>query len=167
MRLVQLCRWISLTYPRGVVTVHLIIMVIAASYALRIKFDPNIAERFGPHHPLAVSIRYFNEHFVGTNTVEIFVKGDADNLLSPRTLAYFASIHDRLTRIPEVKSVSSVNDLFALSIGPLTTRPTTACPILRPPPPPVCGWSSCCNPRRYGRSSLPRNNLRGSPPTLR
>ena len=67
----SMCRWISMTFPRSVVTIHLVGLAVAVSFSLHLKFDPNLTERFHSSHPMPVSVSYFNKNFSNTNVVEL------------------------------------------------------------------------------------------------
>lgn len=110
--LVQFSRWASTKYPRTIIAFHLILVLIAAFYAVRIKFDPNLTQRFHASHPMPIDVDYFNQRFYGTNVIEIFVKANADQLISPPNLRHFAAFCQHLKQLPGIESVTSLNDLF-------------------------------------------------------
>lgn len=113
-RLIATCSWITTSYPRTVVGLHLIGLVVAIYYAMGLQFDPNLTQRFQPNHPMPVSIDYFNTNFCGTNVVELFVEGDSKELLAPENLEKLQVLQNKLLAIPEIQSVTGPNDLFFL-----------------------------------------------------
>jgi hypothetical protein len=109
---VEACARCSLTCPRVVIAVHVIIMVIAAVAASRLEHDADIPGRFARRHPLRQSIDFFNDQLFGTSTVELMIQSSPDQLLSPETLAGLAELEKRLTELPEVRDVISIVALF-------------------------------------------------------
>jgi len=125
---IAVCRWISTTFPRIVVAVHVIGLAVAIYYALGLSFEPNLTQRFQAKHPMPVSIEYFNANFCGTNVVELFVAGASDELLKPENLERLREVQNRLLQMPDILSVSGPDDLFALVHRTIDYQTSTGLP---------------------------------------
>lgn len=112
--LIEMLKQLSMQHPRFVVAANLILIATAAAYATNLKFDPNLIQRFDPGHPMPISTEYFNENFFGTNVVEVFVSGNPERLLDPQNLERLNRLRERLLELPEIHSVTGINDLFLL-----------------------------------------------------
>ncbi len=126
--LVQLCRCISLRHPKTVVLVHLGILALAALAASRVRVEPDVPSRFPSSHPLRQSIAFFNDHFSGASSIEVFFRSDPDRLLSPETIEGLVQVEKRLEDVAGVESVQSLATLFQVvdrSLGGPGALPAT------------------------------------------
>jgi uncharacterized protein len=112
--ILEACKWLSTKHPLSMVTFHVILLSLAAYYSTSLTFDPNLIQRFHPRHPMPVSVEYFNQNFFGTNAIEIFIRSDTQQLLSPENLATYGRLKQRLLELPEIGAVNGIQDLFAM-----------------------------------------------------
>ncbi|MBW1984478.1 MAG: MMPL family transporter [Deltaproteobacteria bacterium] len=64
-------------------------------------------------HPLRVAGRYFNKNFVGSNTVDVYIRASESNdLLQPEMLRKIAQCQQILEDQPEISKTHSLVDLF-------------------------------------------------------
>ena len=114
-KLVECCRRFSLGFPRTVVAVHLLIVVGAVYVISRMEYDADLPARFSPTHPLRQSIDFFNQEMFGTSIVEIIIRTDSSELLSPATVSGLAEFERRLAELSEVRDVISILAAFRVT----------------------------------------------------
>jgi len=99
--------------PRTVILVLAIVCggVIAGFHRMTIGTD--FQQRLEEDHPLRQDALYFEEHFVGANTLMVYVGSDEEQgMLDPDRFARLAALHDAVAAIPGVSRVTSLVDLM-------------------------------------------------------
>jgi uncharacterized protein len=85
--------------------------VIAGFHRLTIGTD--FQQRLNADHPLRQDALYFEEHFVGANTLMLYVRaGEEQGMLDPDRFARLAALQDAIAAMPEVDRVTSLVDLM-------------------------------------------------------
>lgn len=125
---VGVCRHCSLTWPRTVIGIHLLIFVAAVIAATRTHLDADLPARFVPGHPIRESIDFFHEEIAATTCIELVLQTDPDETLSLRTLKGLAQLEQRLGALPEIQSVSSITTAFRLVDSLLGSDPDREVP---------------------------------------
>ena len=111
---VQWCQHVSLNRPRTVVALHAIAISLAAAGASQLHYDADLPARFRSDHPLRKSIDFFNDEIFATSTIEIMVKADPEQLLSPEMLHGLVQLEDKVRELPKVNDVLSMLELFRI-----------------------------------------------------
>ena len=122
------CRHVSLGWPKTVVAVHFLILVVSVAFALRTRLDADLPARFVQGHPIRESIDFFHEEITGTTAIELMVKTDPDSTLDLTTLKGLALFEERLRALPEVQNVSSITTVFELVDNLLGAEPDRGLP---------------------------------------
>jgi predicted RND superfamily exporter protein len=98
--------------PRAVVALFGLLMAAAVFGAWQLTFETQFSRRLGPANPIRVGLAYFQQHFPGTNPLDIYIDtGRRDGLLSPALFAKVAELESAVEQRPEVVQVASVVDL--------------------------------------------------------
>ncbi|MDP8256327.1 MAG: efflux RND transporter permease subunit [Candidatus Alcyoniella australis] len=100
--------------PRTLIALFALLGLVAVYGMTRMHVETDFAKRLTYDHPLRVDARYFNAHFGGANSVDIYVdSGEIDGLLDPELIGLVAAYQRDLARLPGVTRVSSIVDLIA------------------------------------------------------
>ena len=99
--------------PRTVVAAFLVVAVLAVAGAPGFTFDADFERRFDEDNSLTIDSNWFKEHFVGTNTLDVYVTApQEEGLLEPERLRAVAALQDDLVALPGVDSATSLVDLL-------------------------------------------------------
>ena len=113
-RFVGNCRLLSLRWPRTVVAVHLLILLVSVSLAVRTHLDADLPARFVRGHPIRESIDFFHREIAGTTAIEMTLRTEPSETLALATLQGLAQLEKRLEAVPEVQNASSITTVFQL-----------------------------------------------------
>jgi len=130
----SMSRWLAnltLAWPRTIVTLHLVLIVVALAFALRVEIGYDFTRRFLGNHRFPQVARFFNVEFSGTTNLELFISGRPEELLAPKTLAAVQRLESRCRQLPRVRSTRSLCSLFevvndAANLSELPTTPVVA-----------------------------------------
>ena len=112
---VNACARTSVSRPRSVIAVHLVVMVSCVLMTLRLDHDADIPGRFPATHPLRQSIVFFNTAMSGTTTVEVLVRVPPEDLLAPRTISSLAMLERELMELAAVRNVISTAGVLQMA----------------------------------------------------
>ncbi|MHC4600631.1 MAG: efflux RND transporter permease subunit [Planctomycetota bacterium] len=91
------------------------VLVLSVYGVFQIHVETDFLKRLKPDNPIRVDHRYFQEHFHGTNTLEIFVELPRKEALhDPSLLAKIQEFEDEVCGLKAVDSVLSVLDVVSL-----------------------------------------------------
>ena len=109
--LVRGCAWLSTRHAGWVLAGFVLLMVPIFWGFARFEIETDFAQRFGPDNDYRVDQRYFEEHFIGSNTLEVFVEAPEDGGIADTELfTRIAGLHDSLQALPQVDQVFSPVD---------------------------------------------------------
>lgn len=99
--------------PRTVIAVFIAFMVLCLIGLLRLRIETDFVRRLGETNPVRKDQAWFDTHFAGTNTLDIYVETpEADGLLDAGLFRSIASFQDRLEHLPAVDKGISLADLM-------------------------------------------------------
>ena len=111
-RLLDWFRNTARRWPRRVIAAFVVVAAIAGAGVPLANLEADFSNRFRDDHPLSIDNKWFEEHFAGTNSLELFVdSGEKNGLLDPERFALLNSYQERLRALPNVDSVLSLVDL--------------------------------------------------------
>ncbi len=126
---------VSVQYPKGVVVVFFALMALAGLGTTQMHVDADLAGRVGADHRIQVDARWFGEHFVGDNVMQVFLEGPEDEaFLDPGRLAAVARFQAAVQDLPEVDHTMSLVDALrqlheALGVGDGQTLPDSSAAV--------------------------------------
>jgi predicted RND superfamily exporter protein len=112
-RALNLCYRFSTRHSHLVVVVFAVVLVVSLYGISRITIDTDFAGRLDEDNSVQVSQRYFEEHFEGTATAEIYVHAASpEGVLDPDLFAATARLEAALEARPGVDRVISLVDVM-------------------------------------------------------
>lgn len=105
---VHQCRHLATKHPRAVIAACCIIAMVLAWAISRCELYSDFPSRFGEDHQVRQSSRFFEEHFLGSNTIEVFFK--QEDPLSPKGLEQHEQIVKSIEQVASVRRVFSLLD---------------------------------------------------------
>ncbi|MCJ7771767.1 MAG: MMPL family transporter, partial [Desulfobacterales bacterium] len=104
---------ISFKIPWVIIIIFVVFFAAIITGITRFTIETDFAKRMSVDHPLRVDGRYFNKNFVGSNTVDIYIRTfEPDDLLQPEMLKKLAQCQKILENQPEISRTHSLVDLF-------------------------------------------------------
>ncbi len=101
----------DLHHRRAVVSVGVVVLVLGASSATRIRVDASYIRDFPPDHPARVHHEAIDAAFGGASPLSIVIESDVDDTFTrPEMLRAVASLQDWLEAQPEVGGTTSLVD---------------------------------------------------------
>jgi predicted RND superfamily exporter protein len=120
----------ALNRPWVVCTVLVLVLGFSIFGLSRLTIETDFSERLDESNQIRLDGEYFNQHFCGSNFLEIFVEAPQSNgLLDPQAFSGIRAFQKKVQQLPEVDKVVSLVDLIE-SIGkemnPESGKPRTA-----------------------------------------
>jgi predicted RND superfamily exporter protein len=110
----------SSAHPWAIVAVFAAIVALSGWGIARMRIDTDLSGRMPEDNPLRVAERYFDQHFRGTNCLELFIdSGEPEGILDPDLFAEMAAFQRQLEGLPEVSRVLSLVDVVRTMHGHL------------------------------------------------
>jgi len=107
--------------PRTVIAAFFLFLGLCAVGLLQLEFETDFSQRMPEDHPLRVAERYVQQHFAGSNTVDLYLEtGQQDGLLDPAVFGKIAECQDAMPRLAGVTRASSLVDLIEVLHRELT-----------------------------------------------
>ncbi|MBW1641792.1 MAG: MMPL family transporter [Deltaproteobacteria bacterium] len=104
---------ISFKIPWVIIIIFAVFFAVIITGLTRFTIETDFAKRMSFDHPLRVAGRYFNKNFVGSNTVDVYIRASESNdLLQPEMLRKIAQCQQILEDQPEISKTHSLVDLF-------------------------------------------------------
>ena len=98
--------------PRTVVAVFAVLVVVSIIGVSRITIETDFHDRLSPGNRLRIDQTYFEDNFIGTNYLDIFIEtSETDGIMDPDLFEKITRYRDALLDIPEVDKVVSVVDV--------------------------------------------------------
>ena len=98
--------------PGAVVALFALTAAAAAAGCLQLHFETQFSKRLAPGNPIRTGLAYFQTHFPGTASLDIYIDtGVGDGLLAPGVFRRIADLEAAVEARPEVVQVVSVVDL--------------------------------------------------------
>jgi predicted RND superfamily exporter protein len=113
------CKQLSLTYPRSVLALSLLLVLVCIAGIRQIELDVDFPARFPSNHRVGRGVRVMNERFFGTNTIDLVVEY-ADSQMTLERLAKLAKVEAALDGHAEVAhavSLPRILDSIDRSLG--------------------------------------------------
>jgi uncharacterized protein len=106
---------VSTGRPVAIVVVFALLTGVMAYGATQINIETDFTRRLDDEHPYQKDIEYFNEHFAGATTIEVFLTREGERgLLDGEAFAAIVRFQDAVAALPEVTRVTSLVDLMRL-----------------------------------------------------
>ncbi|MEW5736987.1 MAG: MMPL family transporter [Thermodesulfobacteriota bacterium] len=103
---------VSERHHRVVNAIFFLLFAVCLVGASRIHFETQFSERFSPRNQIQKGLSFFNKHFPGTDTLDIYLaSGKGTDLLDPETFLQTAQLEKRIQAMPNVVQAVSVLDL--------------------------------------------------------
>jgi predicted RND superfamily exporter protein len=107
--------------PGWVAAVSAVVLLVSVYGTLHLHIETDFMKRLPPDNPVRVDQRYFQEHFYGTNTLEVFVTlPEKESLHDPALMAKVMALEDEIRKLDQVDGVLSLLDVIALMHGAFT-----------------------------------------------
>jgi len=104
---------ISSKMPWTIIIVFTVFFAIVVVGLTRFKIETDFARRMAFNHPLRVDGRYFIKNFVGSNTVDLYIRAtETEDLLQPELIRKIAQCQRALEGQPEISRTHSLVDLY-------------------------------------------------------
>jgi predicted RND superfamily exporter protein len=103
-----ICARISLSVPKSVIVVHLIVICVCVYFASLLTIDSDLPRRFPGEHSISKAVRYFEKESFGTGVVELYFQTNDDDFLSPEFFSALAQFETKLLNHDEVFEVASI-----------------------------------------------------------
>ncbi|MBA2664682.1 MAG: MMPL family transporter [Bradymonadaceae bacterium] len=99
--------------PRHILVGFAVFTLICLVGISRIEFENYFDQRLAPNNPVRQSGEFFDAHFLGTRTVDIYVDAAGEGgLLDPETFHKIAAFSDLIEAMPEFERTLSIIDLM-------------------------------------------------------
>jgi predicted RND superfamily exporter protein len=96
--------------PGLVVAVAMVVTAASAIGMLRLRVDTNHINFFSANHPLSQSARVIDQKLSGVYGFQVFFEGPAESMREPATLQRIERLGAAISRLPNVRSVTSLAD---------------------------------------------------------
>ncbi len=108
---VDACARLSTRHPWSVLAGFALLAIPLGLGMARYDVETDFAERFAADNDLRVDQRWFDEHFIGSHTIELFVEApEVEGLQRGEAFARLAALHDAIEAQPDVDEVYSPVD---------------------------------------------------------
>ena len=114
VRIVNSCRHVSLRYPVAVLAVTFVAIGSIVWHTRDLKLDPDPIARFRKNHPARMAVEYFNEHFSGTNLIEVFISAEPETLHSLEFAKQLAAFEELCLQVGDVRGLFSLCSLYRI-----------------------------------------------------
>lgn len=112
-RFLSVAAKISFKMPWAIIIAFALVFVVVIIGLTRFTIETDFAKRMSYNHPLRVDGRYFNKHFVGSNTVDMYIRANGPgDLLQPEILRKIAQSQQMLEDWPEISKAHSIVNLY-------------------------------------------------------
>ena len=99
--------------PKIITAAFLLLFVLSGFGIFNLKIETDFAKRLSEHHPLRVDGRHFQEHFGGSNLMDVYLDTpEKDGLLDPERFEKIVAFRDAIEAFPEVTETYSLVDLM-------------------------------------------------------
>ena len=106
---------VSLRWPKSIVVFFLVLTVTALHGISLMKIETNMQERLEEDNHIRKAQRFIQEHFAGTNILDLYLTSDvAGHLLSVENLSRLREAQELLQKRPEIDRADSIVNLIEL-----------------------------------------------------
>jgi predicted RND superfamily exporter protein len=99
--------------PKAIVLLFILFFGVIFIGLVSFTIETDFARRMDENHPLRVDSRYFNRHFAGANTLDIYIKASQpEGLMDPSVIKKIAQYQRVLEKFPEINRAYSLVDLI-------------------------------------------------------
>ena len=99
--------------PWSIILFFLLAFAFSIAGSLRVRIETNLNQRFDEKNRLRQHERYYNEHFAGSNFLEIFLESrEAQGILEPELFGKIETFHKKVETLPGVDRVVSLINLM-------------------------------------------------------
>ena len=109
-RVISISRKIATNHPWPVIIMSGLIAVAMAIGIARVRFETDLVQRMGTDNPLRTDAAYFDQHFSGTSTIDLYVTAPDRPDIDARCQTALATIPD-ITRVISTPSLAPADDL--------------------------------------------------------
>jgi len=100
-------------YPWPIIAAFALFFAASITGLCHLNIETDMSQRIDPSNPYRQDQDYFNKHFSGTNTLEVFIDlKSKDGLLDPGLMARIEAFQQKLEARPEIDKVVSLVDLL-------------------------------------------------------
>ena len=101
------------SHPWATIGAFLAVAIASGIGLAHLHIDTDFSKRLGEDNPVRKDQRYFEEHFDGTGTLDIYVTTDEkEGILDPAVFANALELQHRIEELEGVDSVVSLNDVL-------------------------------------------------------
>ncbi|MDQ6955616.1 MAG: MMPL family transporter [Mariprofundaceae bacterium] len=113
-RYIQWMTKLTLTYPKKILAAFSILFLLSAIGLSQLHVNSSLVSEFRPSDPIRQADITLNEHFAGTNSLDVMVdSGKQDGVLEPDFLAGLAKLQHRVEQESVVGDSSSIAEMLA------------------------------------------------------
>jgi len=113
-RYIQWMTRITLTYPRKLMAAFAVLFLLSAIGLSQLNVNSSLVSEFRPSDPIRQADITLNEHFSGTNSLDIMIdSGKQDGVLEPEFLTGLANLQQRVEQEAVVGDSSSIAEMLA------------------------------------------------------
>lgn len=113
-RILEWTAQVTMKRPRTIITIFILAFMVSVYGMLKIHFETQFSKRFHHDNPIRISLRYMEEHFPGTNVLDIYLESRSEpDLLDPVTFKKIADFESWVENLPQVTQVVSIVDLVS------------------------------------------------------
>ena len=110
-----LVEWVATRRPWSMVVLWAVVLGFFSVGLARLHIETDLNQRFDENNSIRIDEKYFEEHFAGSNFLEIFIEVPEDEgLLNPDVFTRVAAFQGGLEWIPEVDKAVSLADLVRI-----------------------------------------------------
>ncbi len=99
--------------PKLMVFLFAVLLVWSVVGIIQMRVETNFSERLDENNHIRIAEKYFNEHFAGSNFLDVFIDTpESGGLLEPDIFLKIAAFQEKLEKLPEIDKAVSLIDLI-------------------------------------------------------
>ncbi len=99
--------------PKLMVFLFAVLLVWSVVGIIQMRVETNFSERLDENNHIRIAEKYFNEHFAGSNFLDVFIDTpEPGGLLEPDIFLKIAAFQEKLEKLPEIDKAVSLIDLI-------------------------------------------------------
>jgi uncharacterized protein len=111
-RITSACQYYSMGWPKVTVSVFALVGIVSIAGVMQIKVETSMVDRLDKDNRIQVSRRFMQEHFQGTNFIDLFLTAKTGDFLNTEHYHRLAELGRKLTQLPGVDGSHSFVDII-------------------------------------------------------